>query len=56
MAVVNRLSVLHYSVVYNFWSFAIIEPIPGVLKSYRRVTDEGVLAKRNKSGPEKLTL
>ena len=35
---VKLLPVLHCSVLYIFWAFVIIEPIPGCLKTYMRVT------------------
>ena len=33
MAAVKRHLVLHYSDAYIFWSFVVIEPIPGVLEN-----------------------
>ena len=37
---VKRLPALHYSVIYIFWSFVIIEPIPIFLKNDLMATDE----------------
>ena len=48
--------VLHYSVVYIFWFFVIIEPIPGSLEILMRVTNEAQLAEPSLSGSENLKL
>ena len=44
LAVVKRLPVLHYSVIYLFWFFVITEHILGFLKNYIGVTNETLLA------------
>ena len=36
-----------FSVVYTLWSFVVVQPIPGFLKMYMRVTDEAEFTEPN---------